>query len=178
MILQIPPADPSTPLRTTYLLRLTNDIITSVVDYEPDISEVDRLLDWLDDLDQAWIVVLRGDIWDPNAHAEVPARAAKATLPNQTERTRLRSLLEGGKEALEDWLRGLETHGTDEEMKKLQIFESIDDLFIDVLEEMGDVVWDDRAAAVNRGEVGMSDPSKEVTGEEVGADAMDDDPED
>jgi hypothetical protein len=91
LILQIPPVDPSTSLRIFYLLRLTGDVLSSILGYrltkpvsdplEP-VEPAERfeksaqdsqrirdtlrdILDFLDDLDQAWLAVLEGQVWDP-----------------------------------------------------------------------------------------------------------------
>lgn len=182
VILQIPPVDPSTPLRTTYLLRLTGDVLPSVIGYKPEFPDVDELLEWLDDLDQAWVVVLRGDVWDSKSRSELPvsapAASTRATLPNPTERTRLRSLLLGGKDAIDEWMQGLEAHGNEEALKKLTACEAVEELFSNALDEMGAVVWDESAALANTGEVGMSDPRTEVTGEVENVGDMDIDSED
>ncbi|KAJ7491001.1 hypothetical protein FB451DRAFT_1221712 [Mycena latifolia] len=111
LILQTPPTSAT---RAAYLLRLTHDVLGSVSGYPApaDAGELAGLLDWLDDLDQGWVCVLRGHSWDPvNGPAEpnVTAEAAAATnmkAVTQTERTRLRGLLVSGAAALEEWLGG------------------------------------------------------------------------
>ena len=109
LILQIPPVDPSAPLRTTLLLRLTGDVLSSIPGYGPTLERtaLPLLLSWLADLDSAWLAVLRAQAWDPARSRAVDARlpeGARASRPNQTERTRLRSLLIGGTDALEEWI--------------------------------------------------------------------------
>ncbi|KAK7035947.1 hypothetical protein R3P38DRAFT_2909914 [Favolaschia claudopus] len=111
MILRIPPVDPSTSLRTAFLLRFTNDVLSSVSGYSIDSTAIPILYDWLDDLDQAWLMVLQTKVWDPEngpidlvLAAEAAAAATKSSPLTQTERTRLRSLLLGGTETLEEWL--------------------------------------------------------------------------
>ncbi|KAJ6500776.1 hypothetical protein C8R45DRAFT_80699 [Mycena sanguinolenta] len=111
IVLQIPPVDPSTSLRTAYLLRLTNDVLVSVPGYSADSSNIEILLDWLDDLDQAWLMVLHAQVWDPEngptdlvIDAEAAATGTRSSPVTQTERTRLRSLLIGGSATLEEWL--------------------------------------------------------------------------
>ncbi|KAH9915238.1 uncharacterized protein BXZ73DRAFT_34734, partial [Epithele typhae] len=124
LILQIPPVDPSTPLRTTLLLRLTSEVLQSIPGYAPDPNTLPALLAWLRDLDAGWLATLRADAWDSNASAARPARIssppppdaggedalderrreARVTRPSQTERTRLRSALLAGTDALEEWL--------------------------------------------------------------------------
>ena len=126
MILQIPPLDPSTGLRIAYLLRLTGDVLCSIPGYSigsstssPTSQEnLQELVDFLDDLDQSWIAVLQGQIWDPELAEGVDlilpiedvARpldsipSLKSTPPSQTDITRLRSLLFSGEASLEEWL--------------------------------------------------------------------------
>jgi hypothetical protein len=80
-----------------------------------------ELLDWLDDLDAAWVVVMQAQVWDPvkgmgvdwveemrsaDGEKEGEKREVKKEVMSQTERTRLRSLLVGGVAALEEWLAG------------------------------------------------------------------------
>ncbi|KAF5319017.1 hypothetical protein D9611_012656 [Ephemerocybe angulata] len=93
LILQIPPIDPSTSLRTFYLLRLTGDVLSDIPKYglfkptstsdtldsdPPPLPEaridlyqvrgvLRDLLDFLDDLDQAWLAVLQGLAWVPES---------------------------------------------------------------------------------------------------------------
>ncbi|KAI6102261.1 hypothetical protein F5141DRAFT_1135718 [Pisolithus sp. B1] len=52
-ILRIPPVDPSTPLRATFLHRLAGDVMNSVMGYPLDVADFWQLLDFMDDLDQA-----------------------------------------------------------------------------------------------------------------------------
>lgn len=150
MILQIPPIDPSTSLRITFLLRLTGDVLNSVPGYpaEPDI--LPDLLGMLDDLDQAWVTVLQSQIWDPKTGAtsdlEVPADSViahpdiKSTPMNQTERTRLRSLVVSGTTSLEEWLGEMKTEGDEgyqEVLERLGLQQGFDDVFARTLEELG-----------------------------------------
>ena len=109
LILQIPPVDPSTPLRTTLLLRLTSDVLSSVPGYGPALepTALPLLLSWLTDLDAAWLAVLRAQAWDPSHSRGVDAllpEGKRSSRPSQTERTRLRSMLIGGTDALEEWI--------------------------------------------------------------------------
>ncbi|KAF9009674.1 hypothetical protein BDQ17DRAFT_1348601, partial [Cyathus striatus] len=143
-ILQIPPVDPSTSLRTTYMLRLTGDVLGAVCGYpltapptapedhtedamdtSPDSttpnvntpaaleadprSTLTELIDFLDDLDQAWLAVLQRQIWDPDEGTGVDLvldidATSKSTPLTQTDITRLRSIIVGGEEVLEAWL--------------------------------------------------------------------------
>ncbi|KAJ7290150.1 hypothetical protein C8J57DRAFT_1275262 [Mycena rebaudengoi] len=167
MVLQIPPIDPSTSLRTAYLLRLTNDVLTSVPGYPADTENVPILLDWLDDLDQAWLSVLQAQVWDPEdgpadlvIDAEAAAAGIKSSAVTQTERTRLRSLLIGGSATLEEWLSGdaaptrqstiiEEDEEADEEagggsikdvegmLERLGVQDGFDELFWRTLQELG-----------------------------------------
>ena len=63
------------------------------------------LLDFLDDLGQAWVAVLQGQVWDPSSGAGVDLVVpidslselnVKSTPPSQTHVAGLRSLLIGG----------------------------------------------------------------------------------
>ncbi|KAF9480904.1 hypothetical protein BDN70DRAFT_912530 [Pholiota conissans] len=147
-ILQIPPIDPSTSLRISYMLRLTGEALTSIPGYRlgaalpsgRDGASTDSgggmraalqdLVDFLDDLDQAWLAVLKGQAWDPassegvdvafpndvamdltddpppatNGIAPKTAPTLKTSPPTQTDLTRLRSLLLAGESRLEEWL--------------------------------------------------------------------------
>ncbi|KAH7905477.1 hypothetical protein BJ138DRAFT_1164679 [Hygrophoropsis aurantiaca] len=155
-ILRIPPVDPSTSLRTTFLLRLTGDVMNSIPGYPPDIKDLPHLLDFLDDLDQAWLAVLRSQIWDAESgegvdlvipidvidsqnSAKNKGTVITSTPVNQTERTRLRSLLITGTASLEEWLTGLDTGGEDYQLalERAGIQQSFDDLFSLTLAEMG-----------------------------------------
>ncbi|TFL03700.1 hypothetical protein BDV98DRAFT_545841 [Pterulicium gracile] len=67
LILQIPPVAPSMSLRTAFLMRLTNDALTAVTGYAiQSEEELEALVDWLDDFDRAWVVLIKGQLWDPN----------------------------------------------------------------------------------------------------------------
>jgi len=148
-VLQIPPIDPSGPLRTTFLLRLTGDVMNSVPGYPPDIYDLQKLLDFLDDLDQAWVTVLKSQVWDPSSGAGVdlvvpvemiePGKPIRSTPVSQTERTRLRSLLVSGTEGLEEWLSRLGTPGEDYQLvlARAGLMQGFDDLFTVTLAEMG-----------------------------------------
>lgn len=105
--------------------------------------------DFLDDLDQAWVAVLKGQVWDPRTaegvglhipveDVEIPSRAAsdpsdasntnpavlprpfKSSPPSQTDLTRLRSLLLGGESALEDWMGNQREHGDESAPDELE----------------------------------------------------------
>ncbi|KAI6009552.1 hypothetical protein F5J12DRAFT_824189 [Pisolithus orientalis] len=149
-ILRIPPVDPSTPLRTTFLLRLTGDIMNSVTGYPPDMADFRQLLDFMDDLDQAWVAVLRSQIWDPTKGEGVDLivpvdlmqfgnTTIQSTPASQTERTRLRSLLLTGTAGLEEWLAGSTPNGEDYELQleREGLLQEFNDLFANTLAEMG-----------------------------------------
>ncbi|KAJ7348851.1 hypothetical protein DFH08DRAFT_697666 [Mycena albidolilacea] len=162
MVLRIPPVDPSTSLRTAYLLRLTNDVLASIPGYSADGASIQLLLDWLDDLDQAWLMVLQAQVWDPEngpadlvMDAEAAATGTRSSPVTQTERTRLRSLLIGGSATLEEWLTVTRpTPGTileedeDEDdvgslndvenmLEELGVQDGFDELFWRTLQELG-----------------------------------------
>ncbi len=104
-------------------------------------------MDWLDDLDQAWLAVLQSQVWDPKEGLGVDlvidvdsvAAGVKSSPLSQTERTRLRSLLLGGVETLEEWLFGWESDddssGNILEATGLQT--PFDEVFSRTLDELG-----------------------------------------
>ncbi|KAF9442551.1 hypothetical protein P691DRAFT_810467 [Macrolepiota fuliginosa MF-IS2] len=91
-------------------------------------SALRELLDWLDDLDQAWLAVLQSQVWDPefgegvdlvldiwsdtsddsnqqfNGTERQNRVLPKSTLISQTDATRLRSILIMTMADLEEWL--------------------------------------------------------------------------
>ncbi|ESK83757.1 hypothetical protein Moror_2075 [Moniliophthora roreri MCA 2997] len=172
MILQIPPFDPSTPLRTTFLLRLTNDVLNAIPGYTPNTQDLPTLLDWLDDLDQAWLVVLRLQVWDPKEGAgvtvEIPGDSNVRSSPmSQTERTRLKSLLLSGMEMLEGWMECLddrtadadeEESGMEDMLERLDVREGFNEVFSRTFRELGEsmVVDTDPNLNIFRGEIAMS----------------------
>jgi len=158
LVLQIPPIDPSTSLRTAVLLRLTGEVMDSIPGYKPDTETLAELLDWLNDLDNAWLTVLRSQVWDTerregvdlilDVNTDGDVSGLRSSPPTQTERTRLRSLLIGGTAKMEEWLVGLDTSGQDADyetvLESLGLQQSFDDLFSGTLAEMGSL-----GAAVN-----------------------------
>ena len=148
-ILRIPPIDPSTSLRIAFLLRLTNDAMNSVPGYPPEMDDLQQLLDFLDDLDEAWLAVLNSQVWDPASGAVVdlmipvgmiqPDRPIRSSPVSQTERTRLHSLFLTGTAALEEWLSTLHTHGEDYQLvlERAGLMEAFDNLFSKTLARMG-----------------------------------------
>ncbi|KAI0314896.1 hypothetical protein OF83DRAFT_1165022 [Amylostereum chailletii] len=144
LILQIPPLDPSTPLRTSFLLRFTNDVVNAIPGYPAEAETLPALLEWLDMLDRGWLAVLRQQSWDTARNEGVelvlPAEAGmKSSPPNMTDRTRLRSLLVTGTERLETWLEALNTETEDygEVLTRLGLQQAFDELFSRTLGEMG-----------------------------------------
>ena len=111
------------------------------------------LLDFLDDLGQAWVAVLQGQVWDSSSGAGVdlvvpidssglPLMNVKSTPPSQTDVAWLRSLLIGGQSAPEEWL-GEErlTHSgegeKDDLSATLERMGLLDELFSKTLEFLG-----------------------------------------
>jgi len=148
LILQIPPIDPSASLRITLLLRLTGEVMDSIPGYIPDTETLPQLLDWLDDLDHAWLTVLRSQVWNvlnrtgKDIVLEVPpdGELTLSSSPmNQTERTRLKSLLITGTARLEEWLARLDTEEESFEaaFERLGLQQGFDDLFTGTLTDMG-----------------------------------------
>ncbi|KAG6815354.1 hypothetical protein H0H93_010064 [Arthromyces matolae] len=148
LILQIPPIDPSTSLRTAFLLRLTNDSLNSMIGYPPYPQSIPEALDWLDDLDQAWLTVLEAQVWDPASGTGVDlyidaadaSRGIKTSPVSQTERTRLRSLLVGSSANLEEWLAshdGRQVEDVESMLERLGLQAEFDDLFSRTLDCLG-----------------------------------------
>ena len=142
MILLIPPTDPSASLRSTLLLRLTGDVLNSVPGYTPDEKSLPILLDWLQDLDEGWLAVLRSQGWDPAARSGVIVRlpdGARSGSLSQTERTRLKSLLVAATEMLEEWVELLQTRLGEGEVLDIKTTQGgrLEDLFSGTLTEMG-----------------------------------------
>lgn len=121
----------------------------SIPGYKPDIETLPELLDWLNDLDNAWLAVLRAQVWVPETKegvdlildASTPTTDLRSTPPTVTERTRLRSLMIGGTAKMEEWLVGLDTTGQDADyeavLENLGLQQGFDDLFTGTLAEMG-----------------------------------------
>ena len=128
--------------------------MSSIPGYPPDLDTLPYLLEFLDDLDQAWVTVLDSQIWDSNSKTAVdlvvPAddiaeinnsniQRICSTPMNQTERTRLRSLLVTGTAQLEEWLAGMNKDGEEYQdiLERVGLQQSFDDLFERTLAEMG-----------------------------------------
>ncbi|KAF4615190.1 hypothetical protein D9613_003415 [Agrocybe pediades] len=169
IILQIPPLDPSAGLRIAYLLRLTGEVLGSIPGYSignsqsvPSVQEtLQELADFLDDLDQSWLAVLQGQVWDPEMAEGVDLvlpiddisrtpLPLKSTPPSQTEIARLRSLLFAGESSLEEWLTnqnaqpGENTADKDDlgdvtrMLERMGLLEEFDSLFARTLDYLGD----------------------------------------
>ncbi|KAF7791055.1 hypothetical protein EIP86_002015 [Pleurotus ostreatoroseus] len=149
-IMQIPPVDPSASLRTSLLLRLTSEVMNSITGYKPDVQTLPQLLDWFNDLDNAWLAVLRFQAWDTDTRegkdvvidsSEEDGPSFTSSPISQTERTRLRSLLVTGTASMEEWLVALEPNQPEEDytsvLEKFGLQQGFDDLFTGVLAEMG-----------------------------------------
>ena len=141
MILLIPPVDPSASLRSALLLRLTGDVLNSVPGYTPDEKSLPILLDWLQDLDEGWLAVLRSQGWDPAVRSGImvlPDGACPGSL-SQTERTRLKSMLVAATELLEEWVELLQTRLGEGDVLDIKTTHSgrLEDLFSGTLAEMG-----------------------------------------
>ncbi|KAI0792627.1 hypothetical protein C8Q75DRAFT_713702 [Abortiporus biennis] len=151
LIMQIPPIDPSSPLRTTLLLRLSGEAMESITGYHPDTQVLPQLLDWLNDLDQAWLTVLRSQVWnvetksgedlvlDLDPETQSPPPRYTSSPMTQTERARLRSLLISGTAKMEEWLTALDTEeeSYEEALERLGLQQGFDELFTETLAEMG-----------------------------------------
>ena len=170
LILQIPPIDPSAGLRIAYFLRLTGDALGSIPGYklssmnETNYTALHDLIDFLDDIDQAWVAVLQGQVWDPESaegvdlilpttthSSSVPnghsARTYKSTPPSQTDIARLRSLLFSGESALEEWLTDERAEGNVDNadevddisgmLEQMGLLDRFDSLFVRTLDFLG-----------------------------------------
>jgi hypothetical protein len=128
--------------------------LSSIPGYPPNLDTLADLLEFLDDLDQAWVAVLDSQIWDPNSRTAVDlilsaedftanndsnTQSIHSTPMNQTERTRLRSLLVTGTAQLEEWLAGADKDGVEREsiLERAGLQQGFDDLFERTLAEMG-----------------------------------------
>jgi hypothetical protein len=108
-----------------------------------------EVLDWLDDLDQAWLAVLQAQVWDPTEggvdlviDAADASAGVKSSPLTQTESTRLKSLIVGGEASLEEWLeRGQSDEKGENELenrlRKLGLQADFDDLFARTLDFLG-----------------------------------------
>jgi len=99
LILRIPPAtSASAALRTSYLLRLTNEIHDGLLIFILSDSDAPEAFDGLEKVDVAWECVLLGKAWNGEV-VDVEGRGMGAT-----ERVRLKSLLLNVKEAMREAL--------------------------------------------------------------------------
>lgn len=178
LILQIPPVPPSMSLRTTFLLRLTNDALLAIPGYQPEPGQLHELLCWFDDLDQAWTVVLRAQAWMPPPPPRVESNEDDdgqvddeddddmlLDEPNVdidpraltlTDRTRLRSLLVMGEGRLEDWLGHMDIpQGSDlvSVLESLGLQRGFDQLFARALRLIGGL---EGIKIIQGNEVGLS----------------------
>lgn len=164
LVIQIPPIDPSTGLRIAYLLRFTGDVLFAIPGYQLEttdttgIQEILRdLLEFLGDLDQAWLAVLQSQVWDPSTAQAVDLVIAvdddsdvpriKSTPPSQTEVTRLQSLLFTGESALEEWLTSEKMKSRVDDstdsgdvsgmLERMGLLDEFDSLFVRTLDFLG-----------------------------------------
>ena len=163
MILQIPPIAQQASLRTALLLRFTSETLASIPHYQPTLSVLPQLLNWLDQLDKGWLAVLRLQAWDTSLHEGIDAQIERLpddtlmddAIPNrvavsQTDRARLRSILMSASSALEEWLDALNAVPTGSEntrdqpdveqvLDRMNVSQSFNDLFSGTLGEMGEL---------------------------------------
>ena len=171
LVIQIPPIDPSTGLRIAYLLRLTGDVLFAIPGYQLETSTTTSIqetlrdvLEFLGDLDQAWLAVLQSQVWDPstgqavdlvvarnddpqtiNPSSNIPsALSIKSTPPSQTEVTRLQSLLFTGESSLEEWLTNEKSRADDADnddvsgmLDRMGLLDEFDSLFVRTLDFLG-----------------------------------------
>ena len=147
VILEIPPVTPQASLRASLLLRLSNEVLTSVIGYVPVPTQLPLLILWLDELDKGWVAVMRNQVWDAEEGVGVdPILAPDAELPvaamSQTDCTRLRSILLQATGDFEIWLDNLELEGAsdfNEALERLGLSQQFDDMFFNTLNEMGEL---------------------------------------
>jgi hypothetical protein len=171
LVIQIPPIDPSTGLRIAYLLRLTGDVLFAIPGYQLETSNTTSfqetlrdVLEFLSDLDRAWLAVLQSQVWDPstgqavdlvvtlyddpetiNPPSNIPsALSIKSTPPSQTEVTRLQSLLFTGESSLEEWLTNEKSRADDADnndvsgmLDRMGLLDEFDSLFVRTLDFLG-----------------------------------------
>lgn len=171
LVIQIPPIDPSTGLRIAYLLRFTGDILFAIPGYQLETSNTTSIqetlrdvLEFLGDLDRAWLAVLQSQVWDPstgqavdlvvalyddpkiNPPLNMPSSALsiKSTPPSQTEVTRLQSLLFTGESSLEEWLTNEKSRADDADnddvsgmLDRMGLLDEFDSLFVRTLDFLG-----------------------------------------
>ena len=155
LILQIPPAGPSASLRTSLLLRFTGEVLSSITGYRPDADTLPQLLESLDELDRGWLAVLLGQAWDPASHsgvdvshprpstdgADTPDAGNVGSAPSvsQTDHTRLRSILIGGTDRMEEWMADIDTADQNFQaaLETMGLQMGFNDLFSRTLGQMG-----------------------------------------
>jgi hypothetical protein len=168
LVIQIPPIDPSTGLRIAYLLRFTGDVLFAIPGYQLETSTTSiqetlrDVLEFLGDLDRAWLAVLQSQVWDPstgqavdlvvtlyddpktiNPPSNMPS-AVKSTPPSQTEVTRLQSLLFTGESSLEEWLTSEKSRADNADnddvsgmLDCMGLLDEFDSLFVRTLDFLG-----------------------------------------
>ena len=171
LIVQIPPIDPSTGLRIAYLLRFTGDVLFAIPGYQLETTSTTSIqetlrdvLEFLGDLDRAWLAVLQAQVWDPSTGQAVDlvvtlyddpqtinppsnissALSIKSTPPSQTEVTRLQSLLFTGESSLEEWLTNEKSRADDADnddvsgmLERMGLLDEFDSLFVRTLDFLG-----------------------------------------
>ena len=172
LVIQIPPIDPSTGLRIAYLLRFTGDVLFAIPGYQLETSNTTSIqetlrdvLEFLGDLDRAWLAVLQSQVWDPltgqavdlvvalhddgqtiNPPSNMPSAALsiKSTPPSQTDITRLQSMLFTGESSLEEWLTNEKSQADDADnddvsgmLDRMGLLDEFDSLFVRTLDFLG-----------------------------------------
>ena len=159
-------------MRIAYLLRFTGDVLFAIPGYQLETSTTTTgiqetlrdVLEFLDDLDQAWLAVLQSQVWDPstgqavdlvvalnddpqtiNPPSKIPsALNIKSTPPSQTDVTRLKSLLFTGESSLEEWLTiekarndGADNDDVSSMLERMGLLDEFDSLFVRTLDFLG-----------------------------------------
>jgi hypothetical protein len=147
------------------MLRLTGEVLKGIVGYPlarnhndsggVNLDVVREVLDWLDDIDNAWVLILQGQIFDPTTKRGIDLLVDSSTPAStsdnvtQTERTRLRSLLVGGSAALEEWVQEVGDGGVlFDRLEEAGLREELDEIFMGTLREIGGL----------EGSIDLSDP--------------------
>ncbi|KIY46053.1 hypothetical protein FISHEDRAFT_47809 [Fistulina hepatica ATCC 64428] len=135
LILKIPPAQPSASLRIAYFLQLIGDVLESLVGYPVHASDIQRVLDWLVELDEASVVILRGQPWDPPTREGISdSPPPQYAVTSQTDRTRLCSIIISGSASIGDWIEQADVN--DDTQSFFDDLPSIQKLFPKTLDEL------------------------------------------
>ncbi|KIY46496.1 hypothetical protein FISHEDRAFT_47216 [Fistulina hepatica ATCC 64428] len=138
LILQIPPAQSSASLRIAYFLQLISDVLESLVGYPIHASDILQLLDWLVELDEASVVILCGQPWDPATRKGIAGSPPpQYVVTSQTDRIRLRSIVVSGSASIGDWIEQADVN--DDKQSFSEDLPSVQKLFPKTLDALYDL---------------------------------------